>query len=79
MENKIREYVIRKFSVYPNTKKMIEFRDKILSMMVYKYRDCQYYGMSKQKSYAMAISVLNNFSQEQKKYSELCLLFGGIA
>ncbi len=69
MENKIKEYVNRKFGVYTNTKKMIELKEMLLSMMLEKYRDCQNLGMTEQKSYAEAITVLHNCSKEQKRCS----------
>ena len=90
MEKEIRAYVDRKFDIYPDTKKMLEFRKKLLILMLDKYRVCQHYGMSKQKSYALALSVINNFTKESKLYSEKentdimyniasYMLFGGIA
>jgi len=90
MEKKIREYLDRKFVIYPNTKKIIEFRQKLLIMMLDKYRDCRSYGMSTQKSYALALSIMNNFSKECKLYAAKVnadmmpnitsyMLFGGIA
>jgi len=90
MENKIREYIDRKFVVYPNTKKMMEFSEKLLLVMLDKYRNCQHFGMSKEKSYALALSVMNNYSKESKLYSAKVnsdmmsditsyMLFGGIA
>jgi|GEM_PF-2202780 len=70
MEKKIREYVDRKFVIYPNTKKNIEFSQKLLIIMLDKYRDCRKCGMTTQKSYALALSVMNNFSKECKIFSE---------
>ena len=90
MEDKIREYVNKKFEVCPYSMKLIEFREKLISIMIEKYRDCQYYGMSKQKSYSQALSAMNNYSEEEKRYSAKlsenlrtsltsCHLYGGIA
>lgn len=86
MENKIREYVEKKLGGYSNTNKMIEFKEKLLSMMLDKYRECQSYGMTEGKSYSEAISVINNYSKEQKLYSAKatndlasCRSLGGIA
>jgi hypothetical protein len=64
MENKIREYVARKFAVYPNTEKVIAFCEKLLSMMLDRYCDCRSKGMSEQKSYVMAISITNRYPGE---------------
>ena len=90
MENKIREYVARKFAVYPNTEKVIAFREKLLSMMLDKYCDCRNKGMSEQKSYAMAISIMKRYPGEGSSSSvktscagksggELFHLSGGMA
>ena len=90
MEKKIREYLDRKLDIYTNTKKMIEFKEKLLSMMLDKYRDCRSFGMTEKKSYALAISVMSNYSEEERRYSAKTNddgintwgsghLFGGIA
>lgn len=68
MESKIREYVEKKFAIYPNTGKMSAFRQELLSVMLRKYHDCREKGMSEQKSYTMAMNVMSHYSEEKSLY-----------
>lgn len=67
MENKIIEYVDRKFIAYPKTEKMTAFRADLLSRMLNQYKAYKKNGMSEQKSYAQAIAVMNHYSGKASK------------
>lgn len=67
MENKIIEYVDRKFIAYPKTEKMVAFRADLLSRMLNQYNACKKNGMSEQKSYTVAIAEMNHYSGKASK------------
>ena len=67
MENKIIEYVDKKFIVYPKTEKVVALHTDLLSRMMNQYKACKRNGMSEQKSYTLALAEMNHTSGKATK------------
>lgn len=61
MEKKLRKYINRKFRFYPKTDKILEVREELYSIMLDKYHDCLYLGMSEDVSYKKAIEMMEDY------------------
>ena len=61
MKNKLRNYINRKFFIYPKTTGIVELREELFSMMCDKYDDCLTSGMPKTACYKHALTVMENY------------------
>ncbi len=61
MKNKLRNYINRKFFIYPKTTGIVELREELFSMMCDKYDDCQMSGQSRTACYKQALTVMDDY------------------
>ncbi len=61
MEEKLKEYVNRKFRLYPKTKEIVEIRDELYSIMIDKYNDCLNMGITEEEAYKSAIEMMVDY------------------
>ena len=61
MKGKIREYIDRKFSIYPKSDALARFVESVYAAMEEKFDECRAYGMTERKSYELALEVMHNY------------------
>ena len=57
MEDKIREYVYGEYSIYPQSKRIVELRENLCTEMIEKYYECRRRGLEERESYIIATSL----------------------
>lgn len=67
MEKKLSKYINRRFFLYPKTDKILEVREELYSIMLDKYNDCLYSGMSEDESYKKAIEMMIDYKDAVKE------------